>query len=234
MPEVWDSIVTVSIVVFWGVMVIFTTFTVAAFAAEKELGVSGHKAIEEYGIQKFNDFCRKNVLKYSTIWTDMFKRIGRWVDFDNDYKTMDLSFMESIIHNFKQLYDKGLVYEDYRVQPYSWCAQTPVSNFEVNLGYKDKTDTAITVLFKLKNQMNVLVWTTTPWTLPSNLMLAVGADIDYAMSCTNLYTENPYMMLTNNVVRPEDLSKYEGICDYFKLVGRTTDNETLLKMIHAY
>jgi len=89
--------------------------------------------------------------------------------------------MESIIYNFKQLYDKGLVYEDYRVQPYSWCAQTPVSNFEVNLGYKDKTDTAITVLFKLENGLNVLVWTTTPWTLPSNLMLAVGADIDYAI-----------------------------------------------------
>ena len=87
----------------------------AEMAAEKELNVSGHKAIEEFGIQKFNDFCRTNVLKYSTIWTDMFRRIGRWVDFDNDYKTMDLSFMESIINNFKQLYDKGLVYEDYRV-----------------------------------------------------------------------------------------------------------------------
>ncbi len=153
----------------------------AEMAAEKELGVSGHKAIEEFGIQKFNDFCRTNVLKYSTIWTDMFRRIGRWVDFDNDYKTMDLPFMESIINNFKQLYDKGLVYEDYRVQPYSWCAQTPVSNFEVNLGYRDKTDTAITVLFKLENGMNVLVWTTTPWTLPSNLMLAVGEEIDYAI-----------------------------------------------------
>ena len=153
----------------------------AEMAAEKELGVSGHKAIEEFGIQKFNDFCRTNVLKYSTIWTDMFRRIGRWVDFDNDYKTMDLSFMESIICNFKQLYDKGLVYEDYRVQPYSWCAQTPVSNFEVNLGYRDKTDTAITVLFKLENDMNILVWTTTPWTLPSNLMLAVGEDIEYAV-----------------------------------------------------
>ena len=153
----------------------------AEMAAEKELNVSGHKAIEEFGIQKFNDFCRTNVLKYSTIWTDMFRRIGRWVDFDNDYKTMDLSFMESIINNFKQLYDKGLVYEDYRVQPYSWCAQTPVSNFEVNLGYRDKTDNAITVLFKLEDGLNVLVWTTTPWTLPSNLMLAVGADIDYAV-----------------------------------------------------
>ncbi len=153
----------------------------AEMAAEKELGVSGHKEIEAYGIDKFNAFCRQNVLKYSTIWTDMFRRIGRWVDFNNDYKTMDLSFMESIIANFKVLYDKGLVYEDYRVQPYSWSAQTPVSNFEVNLGYRDKTDMAITVLFKLENNLNLLVWTTTPWTLPSNLMIAVGADIDYAV-----------------------------------------------------
>ncbi len=153
----------------------------AEMAAEKELGVSGHKAIEEYGMQKFNDYCRQNVLKYSTIWTDMFRRIGRWVDFGHDYKTMDLPFMESIINNFKALYEKGLVYEDYRVQPYSWSAQTPVSNFEVNLGYRDKTDNAITVLFKLENGMNLLVWTTTPWTLPSNLMIAVGSDIEYTI-----------------------------------------------------
>lgn len=153
----------------------------AEMAAEKELGVSGHKEIENYGIDKFNAFCRQNVLKYSTIWTDMFRRIGRWVDFNNDYKTMDLPFMESIIANFKSLYEKGLVYEDYRVQPYSWSAQTPVSNFEVNLGYREKTDMAITVLFKLENGLNFLVWTTTPWTLPSNLMIAVGEDIEYAV-----------------------------------------------------
>lgn len=153
----------------------------AEMSAEKQLGVSGHKAIEEYGIDKFNTFCRKDVLKYSSIWVDMFKRIGRWVDFNHDYKTMDLSFMESVIHNFKELYDKGLVYEGYRVQPYSWAAQTPVSNFEVNQAYRDKTDTAITIMFKLENGMHVLAWTTTPWTLPSNLMLAVGSDIDYAV-----------------------------------------------------
>ncbi len=153
----------------------------AEMAAEKELGVSGHKAIEEYGMQKFNDYCRANVLKYASQWTDLFRRIGRWVDFDNDYKTMDMPFMESIIANFKSLYEKGLVYEDYRVQPYSWSAQTPVSNFEVNLGYRDKTDTAITVLFKLENGMNLLVWTTTPWTLPSNLMIAVGPEIEYTI-----------------------------------------------------
>ncbi len=153
----------------------------AEMAAEKQLGVSGRKQIEEFGIEKFNNFCRQDVLKYSGIWVDMFKRIGRWVDFNHDYKTMDLPFMESVIHNFKELYDKGLVYEDYRVLPYSWAAETPLSNFEVNLGYQEKTDNAVTVMFKLENGMNMLVWTTTPWTLPSNLMLAVGRDIDYAV-----------------------------------------------------
>ena len=153
----------------------------AEMSAEKQLGVSGRKQIEEFGVEKFNDFCRSDVLKYSGIWVDMFKRIGRWVDFSHDYKTMDLPFMESVIHNFKELYDKGLVYEDYRVLPYSWAAETPLSNFEVNQGYQDKTDNAITVMFKLENGMNILVWTTTPWTLPSNLMLAVGLDIDYAI-----------------------------------------------------
>ena len=153
----------------------------AEMSAEKQLGVSGHKQIEEYGVEKFNNFCRSDVLKYSSIWVDMFKRIGRWVDFAHDYKTMDLPYMESVIHNFKTLYDKGLVYEDFRVMPYSWAAQTPLSNFEVNLGYQEKTDNAITVMFTLENGMKILVWTTTPWTLPSNLMLAVGKDIDYAV-----------------------------------------------------
>lgn len=153
----------------------------AEMSAEKQLGVSGRKQIEEFGVEKFNNFCRSDVLKYSGIWVEMFKRIGRWVDFNHDYKTMDLPFMESVISNFKQLYDKGLVYEDYRVLPYSWAAETPLSNFEVNQGYQDKTDNAITVMFKLENGMKILVWTTTPWTLPSNLMLAVGNDIDYVV-----------------------------------------------------
>lgn len=153
----------------------------AEMSAEKQLGVSGRKQIEEYGVEKFNDFCRSDVLKYSGIWVEMFKRIGRWVDFSHDYKTMDLPFMESVINNFKQLWEKGLVYEDYRVLPYSWAAETPLSNFEVNQGYQDKTDNAITVMFPLENGMKMLVWTTTPWTLPSNLMLAVGKDIDYAV-----------------------------------------------------
>ena len=157
----------------------------AEMSAEKQLGVSGRKQIEGYGIEKFNNFCRTDVLKYSNIWVDMFKRIGRWVDFSHDYKTMNLPFMESVIHNFKELYDKGLVYEDYRVLPYSWAAETPLSNFEVNLGYQEKVDNAITVMFKLANGQKILVWTTTPWTLPSNLMLAVGNDIDYVVMNEN-------------------------------------------------
>lgn len=153
----------------------------AEMNAEKALGVSGHKAIEEYGVANFNNYCRQDVLKYSGVFKDLFHRIGRWIDNTKEYRTMDLSFMESVIHNFKSLYEKGLVYQDFRVQPYSWAAQTTVSNFEVAQAYREKTDTAITVMFKLENGMNMLVWTTTPWTLPSNLMLAVGADIDYAI-----------------------------------------------------
>lgn len=202
----------------------------AEMSAEKELGVSGRKAIEAYGIEKFNAFCRKDALKYANIWVDTIKRIGRWVDFDHDYKTMDLPFMESVINNFKQLYEKGLVYEDFRVQPYSWAAQTPVSNFEVNQGYKDKTDMAVTVMFKLQNGMNLLVWTTTPWTLPSNLMIAVGGDIDYAVmeedgqkyilatALLGQYKQQLKNATQIDTMKGADLVglSYEPIFDYFK------------------
>ena len=190
----------------------------AEMAAEKQLGVSGRKQIEEYGVEKFNNFCRSDVLKYSGIWVDMFKRIGRWVDFNNDYKTMNLSFMESVIHNFKSLYDKGLVYEDYRVLPYSWAAETPLSNFEVNLGYKDKTDNAITVLFKLENGQKILVWTTTPWTLPSNLMLAVGEDIDYV-----IMEENGEQY----ILAEARLASYKKQLENATLVGRIKGSDLL-------
>ena len=155
----------------------------AEMNAEKVLNVSGHKAIEEYGVDKFNNFCKESVLKYSGEFVNLFHRLGRWIDPSLEYRTMDLPFMESVIQNFKALYDKGLIYQDYRVQPYSWAAQTVLSNFEVNQPgcYRDKVDTAITVMFKLENGMHLLVWTTTPWTLFSNQMIAVGADIDYAV-----------------------------------------------------
>ncbi|MBD5404980.1 isoleucine--tRNA ligase [bacterium] len=148
---------------------------------EKELGISGKKAIEEYGVDKFTDKCACDVLTYTNNWKGIVNRLGRWVDMENAYKTMDKEYSESIMWAFKTLYEKGLLYEDFRILPYSWAAETPLSNFEVNQGYKDKTDTTATVKFKLENGLTLLVWTTTPWTLPSNLMLATGADIEYTI-----------------------------------------------------
>ncbi len=157
---------------------------------EKELGVSGRTAIEEFGIAKFNDSCRQSVMKYSKEWQEYVTRQGRFVDFKNSYKTMDINYMESVIWAFKQLYDKGLIYEDLRVMPYSWACQTPLSNFETRLdnAYREKESKAVTLNFELKDKpaaladyatVKILVWTTTPWTLPSNLALAVGAEINY-------------------------------------------------------
>ncbi len=156
--------------------------------AEKELGISGRTEIEKFGIEKFNNYCRTSVMKFSSEWEKYVNRQARWVDFHNDYKTMDKSFMESVIWAFKQLYDKGLVYESVRVVPYSWACETPLSNFETRLdtAYREKTSKAVTVAFELlenprqfKQKCKLLAWTTTPWTLPSNLALAIGKDIEY-------------------------------------------------------
>ncbi|AIF81552.1 isoleucyl-tRNA ligase [endosymbiont of Acanthamoeba sp. UWC8] len=162
----------------------------AEMGAEKELGISGRIAIEEYGIDKFNDYCKKSVLKYTKEWETYVTRQARWVDFENDYKTMDINFMESVLWAFKALYDKGLLYESQRVLPYSWACETPVSDFETRMdnSYREKSSKAITVTLKLKKvpqklagkSCRLVIWTTTPWTLPSNLAAAVGEDIDYS------------------------------------------------------
>ncbi|MCA7010166.1 class I tRNA ligase family protein [Wolbachia endosymbiont of Tribolium confusum] len=160
----------------------------AEMGAEKELGISGRTEIEKFGIEKFNNHCRTSVMKFSSEWEKYVNRQARWVDFHNDYKTMDKSFMESVMWAFKQLYDKGLVYESVRVVPYSWACETPLSNFETRLdnAYREKTSKAVTVAFELlenpkqlKQKCKLLAWTTTPWTLPSNLALAIGEDIEY-------------------------------------------------------
>ncbi|MEM9217984.1 MAG: isoleucine--tRNA ligase [Cyanobacteria bacterium P01_F01_bin.150] len=161
----------------------------AEMAAEKDLGISGTANIIEYGIETFNAYCRSSVLKYTQEWEDYVTRQARWVDFQNDYKTMDLSFMESVLWAFKQLWEKGLVYESYRVMPYSWAAESVLSNFETRLdnSYRQRQDPAVTVGFTLNPlpdeelPVKLMAWTTTPWTLPSNLALAVGADITYAV-----------------------------------------------------
>ena len=161
----------------------------AEMETEKQLGVSGRAAITEYGIERFNDACRSSVLKYTAEWQETVTRQARWVDFDHDYKTMDLDYMESVIWAFKQLWDKGLIYEANRVMPYSWGAETPLSNFEIRLddATRPRQDPAITVAFDLHPEpgdpgpMKMLAWTTTPWTLPSNLGLIVGPALDYAV-----------------------------------------------------
>ncbi|MBL8754453.1 MAG: isoleucine--tRNA ligase [Planctomycetes bacterium] len=161
----------------------------AEMEAEKELGLSGAAAVQSIGLEKYNDACRRSVQRYTKEWRSYVTRQARWVDFDRDYKTMDLSYMESVLWAFKTLHTKGLVYEGQRVMAYSWALQTPVSNFETRIddATRPRQDPAITVAFTLQPKagdpgpLRILVWTTTPWTLPSNLALAVGPEIDYAI-----------------------------------------------------
>ncbi len=151
------------------------------YEIEKSKDLTGAYAIEEFGVGNFNEECRNIVLRYSSEWKSIVERMGRWVDFDNGWKTMDFSFMESVWWVFKQLYDKGLVYEGFRVMPFSTKLGTTLSNFEASENYKEVDDPSLTVLFPLLDEENahLLVWTTTPWTLISNLAVAVGPDIVY-------------------------------------------------------
>tara|TARA_B110000438_G_scaffold193818_1_gene185401 strand:+ start:724 stop:3855 length:3132 start_codon:yes stop_codon:yes gene_type:complete len=160
----------------------------AEMESEKELGVSGRAEIIKYGVEKFNNHCETSVMKYTQEWEGSVKRQARWVDFKNDYKTMDITYMESVIWAFKELWKKGLIYEKDRVMPYSWKAETPISNFETRLdnSYREREDPAVTVKLKLSDSENfqntsILIWTTTPWTLPSNLALAVNENLDYVV-----------------------------------------------------
>ncbi len=155
----------------------------AEVEAEKELGISGHPEIAEFGIDKFNEVCRTSVLRYTSEWERYVGRQARWVDFANDYKTLDLPYMESVMWAFRTLHDKGLVYEGFRVLAYCWRCETPLSNTETRMDdvYRDRQDPALTVAFELETGEHLLAWTTTPWTLPANLALAVGPDIEYAV-----------------------------------------------------
>ncbi len=156
--------------------------------AQEALGLAGAAAIVEKGIETFNETCRSMVLRYVGEWRRIVSRMGRWVDFDNDYKTMDLSFMETVWWVFKQLWDQGRVYRSYRIMPYSWKLNTPLSNFEAGANYQDVQDPSITVRLRVtegpprpdSEPWYLLIWTTTPWTLPANLAVCVGPDIEYA------------------------------------------------------
>jgi isoleucyl-tRNA synthetase len=154
----------------------------AEVEAERLLGISGKDDILKMGIETFNEACRDSVLRYSKEWEEYVTRQARWVDFDNDYKTLDLPYMESVMWAFKQLHDKGLIYQGFKVLPYCWRCETPLSNHELRMDddvYTDRTDPSVTVKFKLETGEWILAWTTTPWTLPSNLAVAVGPDITY-------------------------------------------------------
>lgn len=151
------------------------------YEVEQELQISGKTEIERIGVNVFNERCRSIVLKHTREWREIVTRMGRWVDFDNDYKTMDPKYMESIWWVFKTLWDKRLIYEGNKVLPYCPRCTTPLSNFETNLGYVDVDDPSITIRFKVHELPNtyILAWTTTPWTLPSNMALAIGQTVRY-------------------------------------------------------
>ncbi|MGJ3191287.1 isoleucine--tRNA ligase [Paenarthrobacter sp. FR1] len=166
----------------------------AELEAMKQLGMTDKTQIEAMGIDKFNDACRASVMKYANEWKAYVTRQARWVDFENDYKTLNVEYMESVLWAFKQLHEKGLTYNGYRVLPYCWKDETPLSNHELRMDddvYKNRQDQTVTVTFPIKpgdselskalEGVQALAWTTTPWTLPTNLALAVGPDITYAV-----------------------------------------------------
>ena len=167
----------------------------AELEAQRLLGIDDVTEITRpggIGIEKFNAECRSSVLRYTKEWEDYVTRQARWVDFAGDYKTLDPTYMESVIWAFKSLYDKGLAYQGYRVLPYCWHDRTPLSNHELKMDddiYADRQDNTVTVGLRLEEPLRqgaerpelVLIWTTTPWTLPSNLAIAVGPDIEYAV-----------------------------------------------------
>ena len=178
---------------------------------ERKLGISGKKQIEEIGVKTFNETCRSMVLTYVSEWRQMIRRIARWVDFDNSYKTMDTDFMESVWWGFKQMYDKDLIYEGRKVLLYCPRCETPLSNFEVAMdnSYKDVTEESVYVKFKLKNSEKIgmagenvylLAWTTTPWTLPGNVALAVGEEIQYSILFDST-TSNYFVVATDLIIK---------------------------------
>lgn len=196
------------------------------FEMEKTLNLKGSLDIMDYGVDKFNEACRGIVLRYTQDWRKSVERMGRWIDMDNDYKTMDPTFMESVWWIFKQLWEKGLVYQGKKVVPYSWRLTATLSNFEASQNYKDIQDPAISVLMPLKNAKfagtALVVWTTTPWTLPSNLAVAIHADA--AVVKYGIYELEKAMGDVSKVVVATDLAEKFGLQ---KLVREVSAQELL-------
>lgn len=191
----------------------------AEVEAEKELGIAGHPAIAEFGVDRFNEACRTSVLRYTDEWQRYVTRQARWVDFEHGYKTLDLSYMESVMWAFRTLWDKGLIYEGFRVLAYCWRCETPLSNTETRMDdvYRNRQDPALTVSFVLETGERILAWTTTPWTLPANLALAVGPEIEYSI-LQNAAGER-------FIIADERRSAYEKELADFTVVGSVTGAE---------
>ncbi|MEC7419698.1 MAG: isoleucine--tRNA ligase [Pseudomonadota bacterium] len=175
---------------------------------DKQLGMSAQDAVEKLGVAGYNDECRAIVQRYVREWRHTITRIGRWIDFDNDYKTMDAWYMESVWWVFKQLWDKGLIYQGVKVVPVSTALGTPLANFEATSNYQDVQDPAITVLLKLvEEDAHLAIWTTTPWTVPSNLAVCVGDDIEYSLVVDEESGKQIYLAT-------ERLDQYQGDSEF--------------------
>lgn len=193
---------------------------------EKELGLETKKDIEELGIEVFNEKARESVMRYADEWKKIIPRVGRWVDMENDYKTMDPAYTEKVWEIFKTLYDKGLVYEGYKSMHLCPRCETTLANFEVNQGYKDVTDISVTVKLELVDEPGtyLLAWTTTPWTLPGNVALAVGPEMSYVQikwaGINTIVSENSKIKYPGEIVRKfsgKELvgKKYKPLFDYY-------------------
>ena len=225
------------------------------YEIEKELGTNGRKDIVNYGVENFNNKCRESVFRYTKDWELTLKRIARWVDFSDSYATLDNNYMESIWWIFKQIWDKKLVYSGFKSMHICPRCETPLSNFEVSQGYKDVTDLSATAKFKLKEDalkaigatekdVYVLAWTTTPWTLPGNVALAFGKDIEYVkvvgkapnaedakeenfilakVLADKIFGENNYMILDRIDPKKLEGTHYEPLFDYY--VGKDIGGE---------
>jgi isoleucyl-tRNA synthetase len=216
---------------------------------EQELGLGSRKDIEKYGIEKFNNACHDAVLKYADDWKTIIRRIGRWVDMENDYKTMDAEYMESVWWVFNELWKKQLIYSGYKAMHICPRCETPLSNFEVTQGYKDVKDISVTVKFRITNyklqitnnkSVDILAWTTTPWTLPGNVALAVGSNIQYIVAesndgvyivakerAENIFGEEKFKILQE--IKGADLVglEYEPLFPYF------ADTENAFRVVAA-
>ncbi|MDE0792942.1 MAG: isoleucine--tRNA ligase [SAR324 cluster bacterium] len=214
------------------------------YEVEQALKLNGRHEIETFGEGNFNEECRAIVLRYTREWRETVERMARWVDFDNDYKTMDIDFMESVWWVFKRLWDKGLIYEGVKVVPYSWRVSTPLSNFEANLNYKDIQDPSVTLRFKIKGEENLyfLAWTTTPWTLPSNMGLCAGPKLSYCKirdkksgdayiltksRISTYFEEGSYEILTEMQGKELQGMTYEPLFDFAKSLVETTNTWAL-------